>query len=129
MSRHILIVEDSELVSAALRLLFEEHGFRVSVADCAADAIALASAGAPDLMLLDLALPDGDGLTVLETLRDRGLPIPTTVALTGSDDPGTTARCLACGCRELMLKPVAPRELVRRVTEYTRSGSLSGTDH
>ena len=120
MTPHILIVEDSDLVSAALRVLFEEHGFRVTVATCVADAIDIACAATPDLMLLDLGLPDGDGLSVLETLRARGLPIPATRALTGTDDRGTTTRCMACGCREVLLKPVPPRELVRRVTEYAR---------
>ena len=123
MRTHILIVDDSDLVTAALRVLFEESGMRVSVARCAADAIATASGGTPDLMLLDLNLPDGHGLTVIEALRERGDPVPVTLALTGTDDPGTTARCLTAGCREVLLKPVPPRELVRRVTHHAGTAS------
>jgi DNA-binding response OmpR family regulator len=118
---HILIVDDSDLVTAALRVLFEESGLRVSVARCAADAIAVASDGAPDVMLLDLMLPDGHGLSVLDALREAGHTVPATLALTGRDDPETTARCLAAGCREVLLKPVPPRELMRRVTEHART--------
>jgi DNA-binding response OmpR family regulator len=112
---HILLVEDSDLVSAALRVLLEAHGYRVTVAASAADAISAACEVRPDLLLLDLGLPDAHGLTVLEALSDRGIFIPAMVALTGTDDPATTARCLECGCRDVLLKPVPVRELVDRV--------------
>jgi DNA-binding response OmpR family regulator len=115
---HILLVEDSDLVSAALRILFEEHGYRVTVVTSAADAIHHVSAAPPDLMLLDLGLPDANGLTVLEALADRGVELPVTVALTGTDDPATTAKCLDWGCREVLVKPVPARELVGRVARY-----------
>src|SRR5436305_14419688 len=66
---HVLIVEDNDLVSGALRVLFEQTGRRVSIASTVADAIAVASADRPDLMLIDLTLPDGSGLSILEELR------------------------------------------------------------
>src|SRR5436305_10747633 len=66
---HVLIVEDNDLVSGALRVLFEQTGRRVSVAGTVADAISVASADRPDLMLIDLTLPDGSGLAILEELR------------------------------------------------------------
>src|SRR5436305_8342279 len=66
---HVLIVEDNDLVSGALRVLFEQTGRRVSIASTVADAISVASADRPDLMLIDLTLPDGNGLAILEELR------------------------------------------------------------
>src|SRR5690348_17726999 len=66
---HVLIVEDNDLVSGALRVLFEQTGRRVSVAGTVASAIALARQDRPDLMLVDLTLPDGSGLAILEELR------------------------------------------------------------
>ncbi len=119
MPTHILLVEDSELVSAALRILFEESGYHVTVAASVADAIHAACASVPDVMLLDLGLPDADGLSVLEALSDRGVDLPVTVALTGTDDPVVRARCIAVGCREVLLKPVPARELVGCVARYS----------
>ena len=118
---HILLVEDSALVSGALRVLFEETGHRVTIAGSAAEAIDAASADAPDVMLLDLGLPDADGLTVLETLSARGLAPRRTIALTGDGDDATIQRCKRAGCDEVLLKPVAPRELLRKVGEWASS--------
>src|SRR5438552_17165652 len=66
---HVLIVEDNDLVSGALRVLFEQTGRRVSIASTVADAISVASADRPDLILIDLTLPDGTGSPVLVDLQ------------------------------------------------------------
>ena len=115
---HILVVEDSPLVSDALRILFEETGHRVTVAASAAEAIDAATSETPDVMLLDLRLPDADGLAVLETLTQRGRAPRRTIALTGDGGDATFARCRAAGCDEVLLKPVSPRELLRKVGEW-----------
>jgi CheY-like chemotaxis protein len=109
-------------VAGALRLLLEETGHRVSVAGCVADAVAAAAADPPDVLLLDLTLPDGDGLAVLAGLRDRGAPPRTAVAMTGHDDAATRDRCLAAGCRDVLVKPVPTRELLRKVAGWVESG-------
>ena len=114
---HILLVEDSALVTDALRILFEETGHRVTVAATAAEAIAAATAARPDVMLLDLGLPDADGLTVLEALGPRGLAPRHTIALTGDGDDGTIRRCRAAGCHDVLLKPVPPGTLLKKVRE------------
>jgi len=111
---HVLIVEDNDLVSGALRVLFEQTGRRVSIAATVADAISVASADRPDLMLVDLTLPDGSGLTILEALRRDNRQPKVTVALTGHDDPGIAERCAELGCADVLLKPVPTRELLRR---------------
>ena len=115
---HVLVVEDNELVSGALKLLLSESGFRVSVAGTVAEAVAVCSRDSPRLMLLDLTLPDGDGLVAVATLRERGAMPPITVALTGHDDPDVTARCTSAGCVTVLVKPVPARELLRRVREW-----------
>ena len=109
------MVEDSPLVVEALRMLFEETGHRVTVAGSIAETVAAARAERPDIMLLDLGLPDGDGLDALNTLTDEGRAPFATMALTGTDDPAITARCVAAGCREVLLKPVSPRILLAKV--------------
>jgi two-component system KDP operon response regulator KdpE len=118
---HILLVEDSELVSEAMRVLFVETGHRVTLATTAAEAIDAASSESPDVMLLDLGLPDADGLTVLDTLTERGLAPRRTIALTGDGDDTTIARCRAAGCHDVMLKPVPLRELLRKIGEWTNA--------
>src|SRR5919106_5042569 len=80
---HVLIVEDNELVTGALRILFEETGRRVTVAHSVAEAIAAGENDPPDLLLLDLSLPDGDGLEVATSLTKSGVTPKATVALTG----------------------------------------------
>lgn len=112
---HVLIVEDSSLAVDALRVLFEETGHRVSVATTVAQAVDVARAERPDIMLLDLGLPDGDGLDVLAALQADGSEPAVTFALTGSDDKAVTARCLAAGCRDVLVKPVRPRTLLETV--------------
>ena len=69
---HILIVDDSAAVTGALRVLFEETGHDVSVAGSLSDAVGVAAERAVDVMLLDLTLPDGDGLSALSTMRRAG---------------------------------------------------------
>jgi two-component system KDP operon response regulator KdpE len=112
---HVLIAEDNELVSGALRVLFEETGHRVTTTPTITATVAAAAAGRVDVLLLDLGLADGDGLEVLDELRARGAMPRVSVALTGRDDPETVARCRAAGCREVLLKPVPTRELLRMV--------------
>ena len=112
-----MLVEDSTLVSDALRVLFEETGHRVTVAASAAEAIAAVIAVQPDVMLLDLGLPDADGLTVLDALTPRGLAPRRTIAITGDGDAATVSRCRSAGCHEVLLKPVSPGVLLKKVRE------------
>jgi len=116
---HILIVDDSADVTGALRVLFEETGNDVSVANTIRDAVAVADARIIDVMLLDLTLPDGDGLTVLATMRARAAEPRVTAALTGRAEPEVAARCTAAGCRAVLVKPVPIAELLRCVREWT----------
>ena len=114
----VLIVDDSTHVTGPLRILFEETGRRVVVADSVASAVRACEAERPDLMLLDVTLPDGDGLAVLDRLRGHPSMPTVTVALTGHDDDLTVQRCRAAGCRDVLLKPVPVRDLLRHAAEW-----------
>src|SRR5204863_6941377 len=72
MGARILIVEDSVLVTDAFRVLFEEAGYDVDVAASVAEGLSRASAAPVDVLLLDLSLPDGSGLDIVDALRTRG---------------------------------------------------------
>jgi CheY-like chemotaxis protein len=115
---HVLIVEDNDLVTGALRILFEETGRRVTVAHSVAEGIAAGSHDPPDLLLLDLTLPDGDGLEVVSRLTQHGIAPKATVALTGHDDPASLRRCEDAGITAVMVKPVPTQELLRRAREW-----------
>lgn len=115
---HVLVAEDNELVSGAMRVLFEETGHRVSTAPSIAETVHVASSDAVDLLLLDLGLADGDGLEVLSRLRALDALPRIVVALTGRDEPEVVARCRAMGCHAVLLKPVPARELLRMAREW-----------
>ena len=118
---HVLVAEDNALVGGAMRLLFEESGFRVTICASIASTVAAAAADPVDVLLLDLGLADGDGLLALAELRALGTAPRVTVALTGRDEPEVAARCIEAGCVSVLVKPVPARELVGKVRDWARS--------
>lgn len=115
MAARILIVEDSTLVTEAFTVLFRQAGYDVEIAASVAEATELGSAGTIDIMLLDLSLPDGSGLDVLEALRARGRVPRATLAMTGHDDSRTRRACLDAGCTDVLVKPIPIGELLRQI--------------
>jgi DNA-binding response OmpR family regulator len=111
----ILIVEDSRLVTDAFEILFREAGYEVDSARTVAEAIERAEIKPVDLMLLDLTLPDGNGLEVLDALRRHGRVPPATLGMTGDSDPETRRKCLEAGCAAILVKPVPIRDLLRQI--------------
>ncbi|HEY7396424.1 MAG TPA: response regulator, partial [Gemmatimonadaceae bacterium] len=71
-SSHVLVVEDNHFVSGALRILLESADHRVSIAATVAESMGLATSDVPTLALIDLTLPDGDGLALVEPLFAAG---------------------------------------------------------
>jgi DNA-binding response OmpR family regulator len=114
----ILIVEDSALVTDAFSVLFTAAGYDVDIAPTVADAIQQGSAGDVDLMLLDLTLPDGSGLEVLEGLRAMGRLPGATIAMTGRDELRIRESCFNAGCVEVLLKPLPVGELLRHIERH-----------
>lgn len=108
----VLVVDDSALVTEALGVLLDAVGYRTAAAGNVGEAVDAARTLCPAAMLLDLTLPDGDGLDVLAALAATGAVLPATLALTGHDDPDTVARCLAAGCLTVLVKPVRAAVLV-----------------
>ena len=114
----ILIVEDSPLVTDAFSVLFTEAGFEVDAAATVAEAIERGTSTRVDVMLLDISLPDGNGLEILKALRERGSLPRATLAMTGHSDPHSRRRCLEAGCAEVLLKPVPIGELLRQIKRH-----------
>jgi CheY-like chemotaxis protein len=105
------------MINGALKMLLESAGFDVTLATTAAEATELGLAQRADVMLLDITLPDADGLSVLEELQRRGMKPATTYAMTGHGDQATHDRCIAAGCDDVLLKPVPVQQLLRIVSE------------
>jgi DNA-binding response OmpR family regulator len=120
---HVLVVEDNALVTSATRILLESAGFRVSTAGRLSEADAICEADPPDVILLDLRLPDGDGLTLVKRLRGTGDPAPIVAALTGRDEPEIRQRCLRAGCVDVLLKPVDVRALAGQIRSWLEAGA------
>lgn len=117
--QRILLVEDDSLLRHAFRLLLEDAGYDIREAGTASEAIAGAQVETPDLILLDLGLPDAPGLDVARTLRrhqaTRDTPI---IALTGRVGADEKEECLKAGCTSYLTKPIDPRTLVQRLSEF-----------
>ena len=114
----VLVVEDSTLVGDALRILLEDAGYTVFIAPTVAEAVTRASETPIDVMLLDLSLPDGNGLDVMNSLRE-GVALPrATLAMSGHNDSAIRRACLEAGCVDLLVKPVPIAELLRQIEHH-----------
>ena len=116
---HILLVEDDPLLRHAFKLLLEAAGYRITEAGSARDGIAKATSEVPDLILLDLGLPDASGLDVARALRhEEPLLLTPIIALTGRVGTDEKAACLEAGCTSYLAKPIEPKTLMKRLQEF-----------
>ena len=113
----ILHVEDDASLQNLVRVALESlGGFAVRTAGGANQALALAREAAPDLLLLDLDLPDMNGIAALRALRQLpGVAAAPVVFLTASTDPAVEIELRVLGAKEILRKPFRPRLLVETV--------------
>jgi two-component system KDP operon response regulator KdpE len=119
----VLIVEDDADIRRVLRVLLESEGYRCVEADTAARAGIEARSHKPDLMLVDLGLPDGDGLVVIRQVRDWS-PVPIIVLSARTQEEQKIA-ALDAGADDYVTKPFSAPELVARVRAALRRGARS----
>jgi CheY-like chemotaxis protein len=129
----VLIVEDDAPSRAALRLLLEQQGYRCAEAENGREALALAWERPPRCVLLDLVIPELDGLTVARHLRadprTAGVRIH---CLTGLIDPAVREEARQAGCEGFLTKPVDPPSLLealggsQEATEAKRPVEIGG---
>jgi two-component system response regulator RegX3 len=116
--RSILFVEDEETISEPFSRALRRSGFEPIVARSAAMALELAENASPDLVLLDLNLPDGDGSDVCRTIRGRSdVPI---IMLTARGTETDRVLGLELGADDYVVKPFSSRELISRIRAVLR---------
>lgn len=115
----ILIVDDEPVIVQVIRERLEREAFTVRAAATGEAALAAIFEQQPDLLILDLMLPDTDGLEVLRHLRQSGHEIPV-IILTARDDDVDIVVGLELGADDYVVKPFNPRELAARVRAVLR---------
>jgi two-component system response regulator RegX3 len=116
--RTILMVEDEESITVPLAEALAREGFDTEVAGTAAEALELARRVGPDLVLLDVMLPDGSGYDVCRALRaDSGVPI---IMLTARGEETDRVVGLELGADDYIVKPFSAREVAARIRAVLR---------
>ncbi|MDG1490454.1 MAG: response regulator transcription factor [Planctomycetota bacterium] len=117
----ILVVEDNPKMARSIEMTLTESGFEVVTVGLVADAMARAGQDAYDLFLLDLMLPDGDGIQLCQTLRSNGITSPI-MMLTALSGTSRKVAGLDSGADDYLTKPFEVDELVARVRALLRRG-------
>lgn len=122
--RRILVVDDEERMVRFIRLNLEHDGFQVIDAFSGLEAIEKIRSNLPDLILLDVMMPDIDGFEVLKMIRETSnVPV---IMLTAKGEEEDRVRGLETGADDYVTKPFSPRELVSRVRAVLRRTELVG---
>jgi CheY-like chemotaxis protein len=120
----VLLVEDSDAIRNAFTILLEDAGYTVLGAGTGADALRLAAERAPDLVLLDMGLPDMTGLEVVRRIKGNARTAAiVVVAVTGRDEDADRRACLAAGCAAYIVKPVNTQKLVREMPGWMKGSA------
>ncbi len=126
--RHILVVDDEERMVRLIRLNLEREGFEVVEAFNGRQALEKLRDATPDLILLDVMLPDLNGFEVLQMIREiSNVPV---IMLTAKGDENDRVRGLELGADDYVVKPFSTRELISRVRAVLRrTEAVSGSMH
>jgi DNA-binding response OmpR family regulator len=125
--RLILVVDDEERMVRFIRLNLEHDGFQVIEAFNGTQAIDKVRSSLPDLILLDVMMPDVDGFEVLRIIREvSSVPV---IMLTAKGEEDDRVRGLELGADDYVTKPFSPRELVSRVRAVLRRTDTTSSIH
>ncbi len=122
----VLVCDDEAQILRALRVILRDSGFDALPADTGEEALDLAAVHRPDAAIIDLVLPDIDGVEVCRRLREWGeMPI---VVLSAMGEEDEKVRALAAGADDYVTKPFGPRELVARLEAVLRRARFEPED-
>jgi DNA-binding response OmpR family regulator len=118
----ILVIDDDVAITELLSMLLRTHGFDVIVTNSGADGIHLAEEITPNVVLLDLMMPDKDGWQVCKAIRaSSNVPI---LILSAINDPSVVASVLDAGADDFLVKPVPTGVLVAHIRKMVRQTNL-----
>lgn len=124
-NKRILIVEDNELNLKLFRDLLEAHGFDTLFTRDGLEVLALARQHNPDLILMDIQLPEISGLEVTRLLKEdatlKNIPV---IAVTAFAMKGDEERIRAAGCEDYLSKPISVTKFIAMVKRYLESPSM-----
>jgi two-component system KDP operon response regulator KdpE len=122
----ILVVDDEGQILRALRVVLREAGFEVVPAETAGEALDRAAVRPPQAAIVDLVLPDGDGIEVTRRLREWSeMPI---IVLSAMNEEEQKVRALEAGADDYVTKPFGARELVARLQAALRRAGRAGDE-
>jgi FixJ family two-component response regulator len=122
---HIAVVDDDRPVRTALARLLVARSFVATAYESGPQFIASLKTSVPDCLLLDVQMPEMDGIELLNYLTYSGFRIPT-IIFTAHDDPFIRDQCLAAGAAAFLFKPIAEAGLIGAINEaVTRQGTPS----
>ena len=125
MPRTILVIEDDPDIRCVVTDTLEYSGFQTVAADCGSSGLTAAREVKPNLVVLDLGLPDFDGSEVIRRLRNDHNDVPV-IVLTAMDAADRKFQLLNDGADDYLTKPFNPEELIARVHEQFRKHEGSG---
>ena len=114
---HLLLVENDPAIRQNLQAFLQIQNFEITAVPGENDANAALQQTAFDLLLVDIALDDGNGFSVCTAAKAKGIPV---IFLTASGDEGSVVRGLDLGADDYIAKPFRPRELVSRIRSVLR---------
>ena len=114
----VLVCDDEHQILRALRVILRDAGFEALPASTAEEALDVAAVSHPDAAIIDLVLPDGDGIELCRRIREwSDVPV---IVLSAIGDEDAKVRALAAGADDYVTKPFGPRELVARLNANLR---------
>ncbi|MBV9166240.1 MAG: response regulator transcription factor [Solirubrobacterales bacterium] len=116
----VLVVDDEPTISYVVSRYLDRAGYETAVAASGKDALSSAASARPDVVVLDLMLPDLDGLEVMRRLRRDGLKQTAIILLTARGEESDRVTGLRLGADDYVVKPFSPAELVARVDAVLR---------
>ena len=126
MSERVLVVDDEPQILRALKIILRDAGFEVLQAASVEEALDTAALHPPAAAIIDLVLPDGDGIEVTQSLREWSkMPI---LVLSAVGEEDEKVRALEAGADDYVTKPFGPRELVARLRAVLRRAGARADD-
>ena len=117
----VLLTDDNEDIIELVQLTLAKSGYKLKIAHGGKEALNICREAPPDLILMDLRMPDIDGFTVTKALRGTGFNNPI-IVLTGSESSEDRQKAFAAGCDDYLVKTMEMRELEFMIDSHLQKG-------